>query len=445
MNNTWDAPTRRIVAVGLIVLAIYLIYLAQPLLPNLILAAIMAFALAPVIGFLNGRLRIPKPIAIILAYILLILVILLLPAILIPAVAGSFTTIEVDLPLVLEATTNWLVRTLESNRMLSIGGFDLDISPVIDQLLTGLNEFSPSSLLPSVEDLISIIGSGAGVALGFAANIFGTVSGLVGTIFITFLISIFMSTDSPVIQKKIARQLPAAYKDEITTLGRRIYDVWWKYIQGQLTLGFVIFLITWLLGTIIGLPGAFALAVIAGLLEFIPNLGPLLAAIPAVLVALLQGSQTLEVSNLTFFIIVLIMYVLIQQLENNIIVPKVLGDALDFPPVLVMIGVLVGFSVAGILGSLLAVPFMATGRELVAYAYAKVLMRDPFPPPDVAEEEKLTTFERLKVIAMKVRERAAAARPVLADESTETADPAPQPTTQPAPETAAAAQQETDS
>ena len=441
MNNTWDAPTRRYVAVGLAVLLIYLVYLARPLLPNLILAAIMAFALAPVIRFLNGRLRIPKPIAIILAYILLILVIMLLPAILIPAVAGSFTTVEVDLPLVLEATTNWLVRTLESNRMLSIGGFDLDISPVIDQLLTGLNEFSPSSLLPSVEDLISIVGTGAGVALNFAASIFGTVSGLVGTIFITFLISIFMSTDSPVIQKKIARQLPAAYKDEITTLGHRIHDVWWKYIQGQLMLGFVIFLITWLLGTIIGLPGAFALAVIAGLLEFIPNLGPLLAAIPAVLIALLQGSQTLEVSNLTFFIIVLVMYVLIQQLENNVIVPKVLGDALDFPPVVVMIGVLIGFSVAGILGSLLAVPFMATGRELVAYAYAKVLMRDPFPPPDAAYVEKLSTFERLKVIFVKVQERVAAVRPAPPTESTETAELPPQP----APETAAAAQQESDS
>lgn len=442
MNNTWDAPTRRIVAIGLVILALFLVYLAQPLLPNLIMAAIMAFALAPVIRFLNGRLRIPKPVAIILAYILFVLVILLLPAILVPAVAGSFTTVEVDLPLVLEATTNWLVRTLESNRMISPFGFDLDISPVIDQLLTGLNDFDPISLLPSLENMISIIGSGAGVALNFAASIFGTVSGLVGTIFITFLISIFMSTDSPVIQKKIARQLPTAYRDEITTLGHRIHDVWWKYIQGQLTLGFVIFLITWLLGTIIGLPGAFALAVIAGLLEFIPNLGPLLAAIPAVLIALLQGSQTLEVSNLTFFIIVLVMYVLIQQLENNVIVPKVLGDALDFPPVLVMIGVLIGFSVAGILGSLLAVPFMATGRELVAYAYAKVLLRDPFPPPDPNVVEKLTTFERMKVIALKLRERAAAARPGPAAESSETAATEP---LVPTPETAVAVQPETDS
>jgi predicted PurR-regulated permease PerM len=429
MNNTWDAPTRRIVAIGLVLLLIYLIYLARPLLPNIILAAIMAFALAPVIRFLNGRLRIPKPIAIILGYILLILVILLLPAILIPAVAGSFTSINVEnLPMVLEATNNWLVRNLENFRTISFVGFDIDISPIIDQILTSLNEFDPANLLPSLEEMVTIVRSGAGVAFGFASRIFGTVSGLVGTIFITFLISIFMSADSPVLKAKLTRQLPEAYRDEITTLGHRIYHVWWDYIQGQVTLGFVIFLITWFFGALIGLPGAFALAVIAGLLEFVPNLGPLLAAVPAILVALVQGSQTLEVSNLTFFIIVVVVYVLIQQLENNIIVPKVLGEALDFPPVMVMVGVLVGFSVAGILGSLLAVPFMATGRELVAYAYAKILMRDPFPPPDPEKVEKISTFERLKVIAAKVRERAAPPEPVPADESTTTQSEPVEPT-----------------
>jgi predicted PurR-regulated permease PerM len=254
-----------------------------------------------------------------------------------------------------------------------------------------------------------------------------------------------MSTDSAVISQKISRQLPPAYKDEIITLGHRIHVVWWKYIGGQVTLGFIIFLITWIFGTIIGLPGAFALAVIAGLLEFIPNLGPLLAAIPAVLIALLQGSQTLDVSNLTFFIIVVIMYVLIQQLENNLIVPKVLGDALDFPPVLVMIGVLVGFSVAGILGALLAVPFMATGRELVAYAYSKVLMRDPFPPPDPSQEVKLSPLEQVMVILEKIRARVTDRSSKPAAESTESADSTPPSTAQPAAETAAGPAPETDS
>lgn len=432
MNNSWDAPTRRLVAIGLIGLIVFLIILAQPLLPNLIMAAIMAFALAPVIGFLNGRLRVPKPIAIVLSYLLLILIILLLPAILIPAVGGSFTNVDVDLPLVLETSTNWLVRTIANYRTLNLFGFEVDISPVINQILIGLEEFSPGDLLPSAEDLVGIIGSGAGVALGFASRIFGTVSGAVGTVFITFLISIFMSTDSPVLKKKISRQLPEAYKEEITTLGRRIHDVWWNYIQGQVTLGFVIFLVTWILGTIVGLPGAFALAVIAGLLEFVPNLGPLLAAIPAVLIALLQGSTTLDVSNLTFFIIVLLMYVLIQQLENNIIVPKVLGEALDFPPVLVMIGVLVGFSFAGILGSLLAVPFMATGRELVAYAYAKVLLRDPFPPPHESQTEKISTLDRLKVIVTPFLDKVIPHKPETAVEQSEKADTNP---VQPAAET----------
>jgi hypothetical protein len=134
----------------------------------------------------------------------------------------------------------------------------------------------------------------------------------------------------------------------------------------------------------------------------------------------------LDVSNLTFFIIVTVMYILIQQLENNIIVPKILGEALDFPPVVVMVGVLIGFSIAGILGSLLAVPFMATGRELIAYAYAKVLLRDPFPPPDASEPEKISTIERLKVILVKTRERIMPSQPETAVETTavETAETA---------------------
>jgi hypothetical protein len=91
-----------------------------------------------------------------------------------------------------------------------------------------------------------------------------------------------------------------------------------------------------------------------------------------------------------------------------------------------MVGVLIGFSIAGILGSLLAVPFMATGRELIAYAYAKVLLRDPFPPPDASEPEKISTIERLKVILSKTTERIMPSQPESAVETTavETAETA---------------------
>jgi len=105
-----------------------------------------------------------------------------------------------------------------------------------------------------------------------------------------------------------------------------------------------------------------------------------LAAIPAVLLALLQGSSVLSVSNLVFALIVILFYSVVQQLENNIIVPRLIGQAVDLPPILVMAGVIVGASVGGILGAFMAAPIIATGRILAQYAYNKISGRPSFTP-----------------------------------------------------------------
>ena len=133
------------------------------------------------------------------------------------------------------------------------------------------------------------------------------------------------------------------------------------------------------------------------MLEIIPSLGPILATVPAVIVALLQGSTYLPVSHLTFALIVIGFYILVQMFENNLIVPKVLGEAVNLHPLLVMTGVLVGASVAGILGALLAAPVLATIREVVAYSLHKMMGQNPFPePPPVPAKPLLLDLGQLK-------------------------------------------------
>jgi predicted PurR-regulated permease PerM len=120
--------------------------------------------------------------------------------------------------------------------------------------------------------------------------------------------------------------------------------------------------------------------------ELIPNLGPILAAIPAVIVALIQGSTVLPVSNWVFALIIIGFYILMQQFENSFVVPRVLGGAVDLHPLIVMVGVLVGANVAGIIGALLAAPIIATGREIIRYLYRKILGVSPFPPePEIPQ------------------------------------------------------------
>ena len=108
-------------------------------------------------------------------------------------------------------------------------------------------------------------------------------------------------------------------------------------------------------------------------MELIPNVGPTLAAIPAVMLALLFGSTHLAVSNLVFALIVVAFYVLVQLVENQFLVPNIMGDAVDLPPLVVLIGTLAGAGAFGIMGALLATPVIATGNLIFRYVYRKIL------------------------------------------------------------------------
>jgi predicted PurR-regulated permease PerM len=162
--------------------------------------------------------------------------------------------------------------------------------------------------------------------------------------------------------------------------------------------------VTWIGNAALGLPGAFALGVIAGIMELIPNLGPFLAAIPAVIVALIQGSTYIGVSHWIFALIIIGFYVLVQQFENTFVVPRILGDAVNLHPLVVMLGVLIGANVAGILGALLAAPVIASGREIVRYLYQKILGEEPFPPEqEETEEVESPLWKQGKLLALKLR------------------------------------------
>jgi predicted PurR-regulated permease PerM len=107
-----------------------------------------------------------------------------------------------------------------------------------------------------------------------------------------------------------------------------------------------------------------------------------------VVVALIQGSATLPISHLYFAGLVILLYILVQQLENNLIVPRVLGDAVELPPLIVMTGVVVGASVGGILGTLLATPVIATGREVLSYIHHKIWNHELIQTETTAPESR---------------------------------------------------------
>lgn len=152
---------------------------------------------------------------------------------------------------------------------------------------------------------------------------------------------------------------------------QRILWLWLAYLRGQVVLMAVVGMLTWVGLTALGVRWALLLAMVAGLLEIVPNLGPVLATVPAAAVALAYGSSWFQVEKWVVALIVISYYILVQQLENLFIVPLVMGDALKLPALVVLAGVIVGGLVASVPGAVLAAPLIATVRELVRYNQAR--------------------------------------------------------------------------
>lgn len=391
MNTEWSKTTKHVVGIGLAIFGVYIIYLSRSVLTLVIIAALVAFLLMPIVDFFNNRFRMPRGLAVLLAYLILIVILLLAPLVFAPPIINGFNALaRVDYQILIDGIVNWTEQTLISLKELEPRTFgltiDLDplINPALDMVQDTEANFVPT--FPSVNTIMNSFRSAVTITYGLATNVVGTVFAGAITFIVTLLSSIYLCLDGHKFVRWFINGVPEPYQPEVGQLIRRLFKTWRAYFRGQLNLMIIIGVVTWISLTAIGLPGALALAVIAGLMELIPNLGPFLAAVPAVIVALIQGSTYLGVNNLVFALIVIGLYILIQQVENTLVVPRILGEAVDLHPLVVIIGVVVGASVGGILGALLAAPVIASAREILNYLYAKMLGKDPFPPGSEASE-----------------------------------------------------------
>ncbi|MDM8519277.1 AI-2E family transporter [Anaerolineales bacterium HSG6] len=389
MKTQWSSTTRHIVGVGLVLFWFFLLYISLPILPIIIISGLAAFLLTPIIDVMNNQLRIPRRVAVLFAYLMLILFVLLTPLILSePAQQGFQLLRNIPYLTLVNSLTTSLQADLENVRTIELPliGSSIDLTLIIDPVLATLQEADSSdffrasiSLLPSITTVIDYLQSAVTVTFGMAASVVGTTLSWVITLIVTLMCAIYFTLDAHKFVAYIINLAPKAYQPELEILIHRLKKVWQSYIRGQATLMLMIGVLTGIGNWMLGVPGAFVLGVIAGMLELLPYIGPFLAAVPAVVIALIQGSTYFEVNNITFAFMVIGMYIIIQQTENAIIIPRVLGYAVKLHPLVVIIGVVIAVSIGGILGALVATPFIASGREVVRYLYAKVLGEEPYP------------------------------------------------------------------
>lgn len=377
----WDTNLKRIVLIGVVIGAIALLYISRSVVPNLVMAAILAYLIHPLVNRLARRL--PRGLATILVYLAVIIVLVMTPIIMIPVIVQQIGTIDIRWNDIFVNLTQWVASFPQRYPAMSLFGLQIELQPWYDYVTSSVAQLQATQA-PSASALVNTITS----ALGSATTVLGIAGGVASGIFtglfallLTLVYSFYMVKDAPGIRQWFDEKIPTHYQPEYQELATRVSLIWQSFFRGQLILSIVIgFTITALM-TLVGMPGAFLLGLLAGVLEIVPNVGPILAMIPALLVAIFQGSSVLPVSNFTFMLITLAIYFIVQQVENNYFVPRIIGQSVNLHPLVILAGVIVGATQAGILGAFLAAPVLASVRVIGSYAHAKILDREPFPAP----------------------------------------------------------------
>ncbi len=396
-ETTWQPGTKYFVSGVLVAAIAWLLYISSKSITTIIFAILLTFIVHPVTLFVQRKLKMRYGTATALTYLLVLLIIILLPFLLIPSIIEAFGFLgQVDFTEVFANISAWLSQ--QAAAVASIPVIGASLSAAMTELASMLNGTSPQAMEAIAIDYTQL-GGRIAQTLKFLASVFGPLISMATSVVFALLISLHINLSIDMIDKGVKSLIPDPYEEEIMNLIYRLIGIWRSFLRGQMVLMVVVGVIVWIGNAILGTPQALFLGFLAGLLEVIPNLGPILATIPAIILALLFGSQTsfLGLNQLdpwVFTLIIIGFYILVQITENQLLVPYILGDAVDLPPMVVLSGVLIGGSAFGIVGVLLASPMISSGREIFNYVYDKILEEPQKPPSSEKKQSFMDTFLR---------------------------------------------------
>jgi predicted PurR-regulated permease PerM len=326
-------PMSFLLGAGVVLLAVFFAIIAIRLVSVLVLlflGILLAESIRPIANKLQTW-KIPRGAAVMIVYLLLALVLTGLGLILVPPLVEQVREVD-DITLEL---TEWAREEVPPI-------YDVVVRLGFEQQVADLG----TSLTSTITQLIGTLAAVPFQVLGF---LFGIVSVLV--------IGFFWMSATERLNRSVIALLPPKRADAVRDLAGELSQRAGGWVRGQVILMVFIGTVTFVGLFVLGVPYPLALATWASLMEIIPIIGPFLGAIPAVLVAFTE-SPLLALATA-------ILYVIVQQLENNILVPKVMERAVGLHPILVMVSVLAGGVLYGILGIVIAVPLVAALQVLV--------------------------------------------------------------------------------
>ncbi len=292
----------------------WFVFMIREILFSLFLSYIIMAAVLPITTFLRKR-GFPKLLAVLFPYFAIVALLIVLSLMLIPFVFAQLKSLIIGFPMYLHQAA-------------SIFGFNIDLKHSEAYLNNQLNNLGSNVL-----------------------QVTSTVFGGILTMITVFIVSLYLLLYNDNFKRHFSLLFHERNQRKALNTVSLVNEKLGAWLQGQIMLSASIGLLTWIALMLLGIPFALPLALLAAILEVVPTLGPTLSAIPAVVVALTISP--------TMALVIIFTYIMIQLLENQLLVPKIMERAVGLNPVIVILGVTIGASLMGMIGALLAIPFIS--------------------------------------------------------------------------------------
>lgn len=330
MNRTIEISSGTIIRTVLILLLLWFLYMVRDILLLIFLALIIVAAIDPIVDWFQKR-KIPRAVTALVIYVVFLSVIGLAISLLIPPITTEIQQLGQSFPQLVEKASTY---------------FNV------------LREFTVSHNLQ--ENTRQFFANAAERLSQVGAGIFTSTVSVIGGFFsfvVVLTITFYMTMQEKGSKKFFASVLPREHQEYVMGLVDRIEYKMGRWLQGQMFLMLFIFALDYFGLLLIGAPYALVLALVAGLLEIIPYIGPIISAVIAVAISFLHGPVT--------GLLVLGLFVLVQQLEGYVLTPLIMKRAVGLNPVVVIVALMIGAKLAGVMGIIVAVPVATVLGEIV--------------------------------------------------------------------------------
>ncbi len=359
-SPAWRSNTKLVVALTIVAIAAAFLVRFQFILGPLIIAFILAYLLQPAAAFISRSVRVSWRASVSLLYLFMLMLLL-----------GLLTAGGVGLVQQIQSLITLLQSSLDQlPELISViaaqaarFGIDLqalDISSISDQLLS-----FGQSLLSRTGTIISSLASQAASVVGWSLFV--------------LLVSYFILIESGGLRERLIQVDIPGYTADLSRLGRELSRIWNAFLRGQVIVFFATVIIYTIVLSILGVRYAIGLALMAGLARFVPYVGPAINWTALGLVTFFQPHKLFDMPPLTFMLVVIVIALIIDQIFDNVVSPRIMADALRVHPAGVLVAAIVAANLLGVLGVVIAAPMLATFKLLWQYVSRKMLDQDPWP------------------------------------------------------------------